>query len=408
MDKSQPQPPTVLPEGGRPTTSPGAAAYAARVGAKKYTAPIGGVPAVPIPLLDAPYARGQTMAAQAESVRNVLRVPAQQAPQGSIFGGPQGANPFAPPPQAQGRTQAPQTQILPTDTLPDEARKDPAYREGPGSGYAMTNPHLVAKYGVIRNGTRVPPHAFAPGGTGLSAETAQQLADINAFNKQLKQGAEGAAKRAEDADLEKEIAGGPVGAARTAASSAGNADPKYEQALKSRLETMDKFDRHRLEEMGIVDLLNNDEQKTLIEARCSLMTLDEYVMNGFVRQRVPIVPGTFEVTFQSMQLQDEMQTRNLISKEASSLELSDKYLVDKHGYMGLAASLHQIHAGGKDLLFSSHYNVEGKFDEKLFWTKFEKVLQLPFHLAASLVINFFWFEVRVRRLARATKSEGVA
>lgn len=403
MDKSQPH--IVLPEGGRPVTSPAAAAYAANVGVRKTTAARGGLPAVSIPPLDAPYTRGQTMAAQAQPPRPTA--PAAPA-QGSIFG-PQGANPFAGPPAAPpGRLAPPQTQILPTDLLPDEAQKDPAFRAGPGSAYAMTQQHLAAKYGVMRDGTRIPPQAFAPGGGGLRPETAQALRDVVTFNNQLQQSAEGAAARADDAALEKEIAGGPVNAARIAGGDAGRADPKLEKEMKARLESMDKLELHRLQEMGIVDLLNNDEQKTIIEERCSLITLDEYVMNGFVRQRVPIVPGVFEVTLQSMALEDELQLKNLIAKEANALEVSDRYLVDKYGYMGLAVGLYMVHASGKDIQFPSHINNEGVFDEKLFWEKFKRVLRLPFHLAASMAINFFWFEVRVRRLPRASKSAGVA
>jgi hypothetical protein len=75
---------------------------------------------------------------------------------------------------------------------------------------------------------------------------------------------------------------------------------------------------------------------------------------------------------------------------------------------GRALSLYQIHASNKDIPFPSHLNNDGVFDEKLFFEKFKRVMRLPFHLAASLVINFFWFEVRVRRLARASKSEGMA
>lgn len=395
MDKTQ-HPSAPLPEGGGPITSPRATAYAERVGVKKYNAPIGGVPAVAIPPLDSPYARGQTMAAQAG------RAPA--APQGSIFG-PQGANPFAPAPSGAGPGGA-QTQILPTDTLPEEARRDPSFRDGAGAMFAMSQPHLVGKYGVMRNGTAVPPSAFRAGGRGgPSPETMAAVADLN---HKFAQNASTAARRAEDAEVEKEISGGAVGAARAASGSAGAADPKLEKEMKSRLESMDKLDLHRLQEMGVVDLLNNDEQKTLIEERCSKITLDEYVMNGFVRQRVPIVPGVFEVTFQSMALEDELTLKNLIAKEANALELSDRYLVDKYGYMGLAVGLHMIHSAGKDIPFPSHLSNEGVFDEKLFWDKFKRVLRLPFHLAASLAINFFWFEVRVRRLPRAAKSEGMA
>ena len=396
MDKTQ-QLSSALPAAGAPVTSPQAAAYAARAGIKKTQPLVGGVPPVAIPPLDAPYSRGQTMAAQAQAGRGSVAAP---QPPGSIFT-PQGANPFASPAPAAG----PQTQILPTDLLTEEALRDPNYREGTGSRYALSQPQLVAKYGVNRNGAFIPPSAFRSGGRGPSSETMAAVAELNS---RLAQSATTAAQRAEDAELEKEVAGGPVAAARAASSSAGGADPKLEAEMRAKLASVDKLDLHRLQEMGVVDLLNNDEQKKIIEERCSPITLDEYVMNSFVRQRVPIVPGVFEVTFQSMALEDELTLKNLIAKEANALELSDRYLVDKYGYMGLAVGLHMIHTTGKDLPFPSHLNNEGVFDEKLFWEKFKRVLRLPFHLAASLAINFFWFEVRVRRLPRASKSAGVA
>lgn len=400
MDKTQRTPGSSAGK----TSSPQAAAYADRVATRKYTAPVGGVPKPPIPPLDSPHVGGTTMAQQAQASR--APIVSSQAPGTSIFTSPQGANPFVPPAASPGRSGA--AQVLPTDTLPDEARNDPAYRDGPGSAYAMTQQNLVAKYGVMRNGQRIPPSAFRPGGKGPSPETLAALKEVEAFNQQLQQGAEHASRRADDAQLEKDIAGGPVGAARHAGGSAGSADPKIEADMRAKLETMDKLELHRLQEMGIVDLLNNDSQREMIEARCSPITLDEYVMNGFVRQRVPIVPGVYEVTFQSMALEDELKLKDLIAKEVNAIELADKYLVDKYGYMGLAVGLHMVHAKGKDIPFPSHLNNEGVFDEKLFWEKFKKVLRLPFHLAASLAINFFWFEVRVRRLPRATKSEGVA
>ena len=46
---------------------------------------------------------------------------------------------------------------------------------------------------------------------------------------------------------------------------------------------------------------------------------------------------------------------------------------------------------------------EPELDEDAFWKKFEYVARFPFHMLASLGVNYFWFDVRVRKLFVAEK-----
>ena len=80
--------------------------------------------------------------------------------------------------------------------------------------------------------------------------------------------------------------------------------------------------------------------------------------------------------------------------EAKSLEPSDRYLLDKYSLMGLAVSLRSVNKKQIPL----HEDHDGNFDDKKFWEKFNIVVKFPFHMLASLAVNWFWFDMRVRRL----------
>jgi hypothetical protein len=142
------------------------------------------------------------------------------------------------------------------------------------------------------------------------------------------------------------------------------------------------------------DLLNNPEQRKIIEDRLEPLSLDKLVVDGYVRQTVPIVPDKFVPVFQSIGADEELACKRLIVADAKSLDVNEQYLMDKHAFMVLACGLHAVN--GKPL--PSHRDAEGNFDDQLFWKKFSMVLRFPLHMMASLSINFFWFDVRVRKL----------
>ena len=358
-----------------PSVDPRAAAYARGLAERKYSDPVAGGPTPPIPRLDQKHTDGMTMADQAR---------AQRGP-GSIFESADAPRPANTP------------YILPSDMLPPEATSDPAYQQGMGSGYASAQPELARKYGVIRNGQRLPAQMLN-GGPNEKPQQGRLRKETIEGLKALQE----AQKKADDTDLiaENESNNSPAGAA-TRIGSMPNApnSPTPERAMtpdeiKKAVSQLDEFDLDQLHNMMVRDLLNNEEQRKIVEDRLEPMNLADLVMDGFVIQRVPVSVGEFEPSFRSLGGDDDLACKRLIVEEAKSLKVDDRYLLDKYAFMGLTCALYAIN--GKPL--PDHRDKEGNFDDDLFWAKFRKVVRLPLPMLASLGVNYFWFDVRVRKL----------
>jgi hypothetical protein len=292
--------------------------------------------------------------------------------------------------------------ILPGDLLPEEARKDPVFRDGHGAMYAASQPNLAFKYGVVRNNQHIMPQQLRPGTRRPASETAADLQKLLELENARKMAETGESR------IESEAAAGPGGAAARLANSPGDSDvspisgeskEKLERAKKA-IEQMDEFDFDSFRQAMMKDLLNNDEQRQIIEARCTPLSLDEYISQGFVLQKVPIIPGRFEPTFRSLTAEDDLALKRLIMQDSKSIaEVADRYLLDKFGLMSCACMTHAINTH----IFPSHLDKNGDFSDELFWLKFNKILKQGFHLLASLGVNGFWFDVRVRKLFVAEK-----
>ena len=61
--------------------------------------------------------------------------------------------------------------------------------------------------------------------------------------------------------------------------------------------------------------------------------------------------------------------------------------------MGITCALRAVNR----LPLPDHRDEKGFNDEK-FWKKFAKILRFPLPMIASLGANYFWFDVRVRKL----------
>jgi hypothetical protein len=319
----------------------------------------------------------------------------------------------APPPSPSynpgGIFQAPQAQvntpgvspasfgILPSDILPEEVRQDPGFRDGQGAMYAAAQPALALKYGVIRQGQRVAPQQLRPGPRRSPQETIADLQKLAEFEK-TRQAAESGDTKAEQDSVQ-----GAGGAAARLANPSGDPDvrplgdeekEKLDRAKKA-LSTMDEFDFDAFRQAMMKDLLNNDEQKKIIEERLEPMDLDDMLTKSYVLQRVPIIPGKFEPTFRSMTGEDDLSMKRLIMQDSKSVkEVSDRYLLDKFSLMSIAAMTHAINSH----LFAEIHDKDGNFDDDLFWKRFNIIIKQPYHMLASLGVNAFWFDVRVRKL----------
>lgn len=379
----------------------------------RYAEPVAGGADLPIPLLSSEAGTG-TMVEQARQQRGLPApsIPGLDSVLASMGGEPALRRPPpGPAPSAAGivegssHTQAPATMqprsaglTLPAglhrdDLLPEQATKDPTFQPGQGSMFAANQPHLAYKFGVMRSGKYVPPQllkqASKPGqAASLSAETVDGLQAINARLQEQKRAEQGPTV---DQQVAAESARGPAGGA-------GATDrPLSDAEKKALIDEMDEFEMSRLKNALFKDLLNNDEQKRIVESRLSQLDLTDLVVTGQVRQTVPIIPGTFEPEFQSYAAEEDLSIKRLIGEEAESLKPSDRYILDKYQLMGLTIALVSINKHQ----FPDYRSADGKFDEEKFWVKYAIVARLNYHMMASLMVNWFWFDMRVRRLFKA-------
>jgi hypothetical protein len=393
-------PPLVSPG----VTDPAALKYAQQIterkGLPKFAPPVAGGPGPMMPRLDAPVMEGLTMAEQAMMHRANEQPPqpAGQIPRGGMFQetadqrGQVQQQPHVP-----GLSRPPG--ILSTDILPPEAMQDPNFREGHGSRYAQSQPELAYKYGVLRGSppVRVAPQQLQVAQPGLSDKT---LAGLQA----LQQAQAGAPPHPlldnEDKRIEREAAAGSGGAAGRLAGGDGATAPMMSAAAAlEAAKKMDDFDFNAFRERMMKDLLNNEEQRDLIEGRCTPLSLEQLVTKGYVTQRVPIVTDKFEPEFQSMSGEEDLAIKRLIMVESKALEVSDRYLLDKFSIMSIVLGVRSING----TLLPDHRNTEGRFDDEKFWAKFNFLTRYPFHMLASIGVNYYWFDIRVRKLFVAEK-----
>lgn len=358
----------------------------------KTNTPVAGGPAPQIPhLAGAPQHDGMTMAQHAAAERG-QPVPGQVQPQ------PQGG--FVEP-AVVGQNQIPpgpaQLGILPTDELPKEASQDPEFISGTGSMFAASQPKLAMKYGVIRRGRHVPPQQLQgqQQPTQLRPETLNDLQELAALQKRQEQQAVGAdaSEPTEMGEASGTVGTTPVGAGAPALSE----EEKGE--LKEALSNLDDFDFDRWRQSQVRDILNNEEQRQIIEARLQPMSVEDLVVQGYCIQKVPIIPGRFWVEFKTLEGETDLALKRLIMEDSASVEVSERYYYDKFGLMSVTAVVHKIN----DRPYGDFVDAEGNFDDELFRKKFKKILKLPAPMLSSLGVNAFWFDMRVRQLFVAEK-----
>lgn len=369
---------------------PQALRYQQALDARRASDPRGG-PQVHIPRLDTAGTEqmGHLTMAQLRQMQDAAAQPLQAGAQaGGVFG-PQG--PVTPAPS--------KNPLLQTDTLPEAAKEDPLFQAGMGAMAAVNQPHLAFKYGVMRNGQLVPPQVLmGVANPGLKKETVEGLKALEDFNR-TRAKVESGEKALEDAS-----AASPAGSAGRLAGGESAAPVSDEEREKmKRLSEIDDFDFHTYREMMMKDILNNESQKRIVDETLVQLgrelDLTELIIKGFCTQVVPIVPGKFEPEFQSMSGEEDLALKRLIAAEAKELNVSERYLLDKYSMMSVACGLRSVNKVPLD----SHLDKDGKFDDDLFFKKFSRVLRFPLHMIASLGVNYFWFDMRVRKLFVAEK-----
>ena len=138
-------------------------------------------------------------------------------------------------------------------------------------------------------------------------------------------------------------------------------------------------------------ILNNRKRKKAIESRCPAMKFEDLLMKDEVQQRVPILPGEFEPTFRSMLPEENLFIKRYLAKETS---LPESYILEKYALCQLTCSVVAIN--GNHL--PDHRDEKGELNEPKFEAKLKVMMRKSGYIIADLAINFYWFDLRVRRL----------
>lgn len=407
-DSGKPQGGVSLPNGGEVYVDP---SVTSRLPAEAYKAGItarrGGLPKQDLPLEQArpPFphleggpqseAGGRTMADYARVERAVAAPPPPPQAGPSIIA----ERPAAPAPAAARPTVA-SLGLAPSDLLTDEAKNDPLFRHGHGSEYASNQPELAARYGVLRNGKWIPPQQLGgkPGKTALRPETLQGLEDLRRLQ-------EGGGKLPNQEDVEtREAAADGIGSSAGrvgGVESPGQGDVSEDakrKMFKAAIDQMDAFEFNQWRQLTMRQILHSEEEREVIEGRLKPLDIGELLANNVIRQRIPIIPGKYEVTLQSYDGQVELALKRMVMMESRSVDVGETYLLDKHSFMSLAVGLHKIN----DKVYPDIVDEDGVFSDEKFLAKFNMVMKLPLHMLASIGVNLMWFEMRVRKLYSAS------
>lgn len=298
--------------------------------------PVGGIPPVRIPRLDAQHIDGGgPMDRQAEVLTDPTS-PLSPAYSPELAMQKKG--------QSLSKTHAP---------LPEEAQRDPRFRQGVGSGIAGNQPQMM------EGGAYKPP---------ISEET---LKALETFGEKAE-----AAQKAElekNKAVEKEVLGEDI----------------EKQVGKTGSDFADDF-RAMIGDDDAFDVLKDPERRKRIESRLEPLDIVELIVQGELRQNIPIVPGKLEVVFRSPAIDEDLAIKRLMFEEKGG----ERYILDKYVLMNLTLGLVSIN--NQEL--PTHLDKSGLFDEDRFLKKFGRVKRLPLQLVADLGIQYLWFDIRVRRL----------
>ena len=370
-------------------------------GLSKYTAERGGGASPGIPPLEQPHHEGMTMAAQAGmyGTNPEERVAqAAAAPNSIIDMGPQLTLGSMRNPEQPRQLTPQQMGILVTDLLPKEAQEDPSFMKGQGSMFAVNQPQLALRYGVVRNGIVIPAQALQAN-QGLEGQGKQGRRPLQETIRDMQAVASAQTPpkdlpKTED-EAEAQVAKSSAAASARAGQPLGveNEEERKKQVADA-IDKLDDFDYDSLRRQMNTDAINNPEQRRIIEDRLQPLELEELILKDRVKQQVPIIPKKFEVSFLSMTGDDDLALKRLLMAESKSVEVTDRYLLDKFALMSLSMGCLAINGNP----VPSHLNEKGEFDDEKFWLKFAWMLKRSIHVLAAIGANHTWFEIRVRKL----------
>lgn len=138
-------------------------------------------------------------------------------------------------------------------------------------------------------------------------------------------------------------------------------------------------------------ILNNKGRRKEIEARCEPMDFEDLLMKNEVQQKVPIIPGKFEVIYRSATPDESLFIKRFIAEEKSP---SEQYTLEWYALCLLTCSLVSINGA----LLPEHRDKQGDPDSKMFREKLKRLSKMSGYIVSDLGVNYTWFDLRVRKL----------
>jgi hypothetical protein len=167
-------------------------------------------------------------------------------------------------------------------------------------------------------------------------------------------------------------------------------EKKEEEKKKEEEDLFDAFDFYGRSEQEKV--LNNKKRRKAIEGRCEPMNFEDLLMKEEVRQRVPILPGKFEVVFRSLLPSESLFLKQFMMEDSKK---SEAYYMEKYSLCQLCMGIVSIN--GKEI-GTPHLTSDGDVNEAVFKDNLKKLVRKSSYIAADLMINYSWFDIRVRKL----------
>lgn len=308
--------------------------------AKQGGRPVGGVPPVRIPPLDAdPLPGGGSMSDQAAALSDPTNpLSPAYSPELAMMAS-RGQGPFA--------------------TLPPEATRDPNFRPGVGSMIAANQPQLRQPAPPSPQTQQQDPRKPI-----LRKETVADLQKLAEFQQTAESIQESELKAAEAAaakQAEEDVLKGPA---------------PYQGDLG-----LDQEDWN---------VLNNPARRKDIESRLAPLGIEDIIMYGEIQQEVEVVPGKTRYKFRSTTGEEDLAVKRMMFGESGG----DRYMLDKFSLYNLTLGVVSIN----NMALPTHLNDKKRFDETAFLKKYEMLMRFPVQLLGDMAVQYMWFDQRVRRL----------
>lgn len=153
------------------------------------------------------------------------------------------------------------------------------------------------------------------------------------------------------------------------------------------------------------DVINNDEQRKLIESRVEPIDIKRGIATGTFDQHVPIVPDILEVWFRSVTPFEHMRIRRMLIAMAEADPLFESLSIETFNALNIAASIKQVN-GEKWPDHIDYASGSPNFDADVLRHKLDRLLVLPAPVFHSLGVHCSWFDIRCREGLRVPALKG--